>query len=235
MTFRIALAGSGDCLRNQLADLLRSSGFAVDLLPPGFLRTAFDRSPPAYEVIIVGTDLAAEIDEAKLLESPLARTGYFIFEEKDDCSDPMPSYLLHKCMSQEDIIARLNGAIYRNLNRSRSARIRVHLPVEYRCCGVCHQSTIHEISENGLFIMALSPLPDGSEVDMTFSLPSPDRTIIAKGRTLYSIRCDLDRHIIAHPKSDSTSIIAFPGMGVLFDALQPADREAISDFLLQNQ
>lgn len=233
MAFRVALAGSSPRLREHLAALLRSGGFEVDLVPVDTLRKVPGQDAPAYDVMIAGTDAAADIGEAKLLESSLAGAGCFIFEENDDCSGDMPSFLLRTCMSQEDIIARLNGVIYRTLNKRRSARFKVGMPVEYSCLGTAYQSTIQDISENGVFIMTLSPLPDGTPVSLSFMLPGSGRMITARGHTVYSIQCDLDRNIITHPASHDTCIIAVPGIGVTFDALLPADRDAIRDYLVQ--
>lgn len=76
------------------------------------------------------------------------------------------------------------------------------------------------ISDGGLFVATVNLLPLGTEVDLSFSLPSGER-IEAKGVVQW-VREVNDR------LPD-----AFPGMGVQFAALSPTAHAAIAQFLAQ--
>ena len=76
------------------------------------------------------------------------------------------------------------------------------------------------ISDGGLFVATVNLLPLGTEVDLSFSLPSGER-IEAKG-------------VVQWVREVNDQLPdAFPGMGVQFAALNPTAQSAISQFLVQ--
>jgi uncharacterized protein (TIGR02266 family) len=76
------------------------------------------------------------------------------------------------------------------------------------------------ISDGGLFVATVNLVPLGTEVDLSFSLPSGER-IEAKGvvRWVREVNDKLPD--------------AFPGLGVQFSSLKPEAQQAIDSFLAQ--
>ncbi len=76
------------------------------------------------------------------------------------------------------------------------------------------------ISDGGLFVATVNLLPLGTEVDLSFSLPSGER---------------IDAHgVVAWVREVNDQLPdAFPGMGVQFANLNPAAHSAIAQFLAQ--
>jgi hypothetical protein len=234
MTCRIALLGTNAYLRTRLADVLRSGDFVVDLYDADTIPSIFDNRLHTYAVVIASADLAAGIDEDFLFNSSLVAQGYLVFDDRKLEWDKEPPFLIHSGMSPEQIIAKINNIIFLNSTVRKSSRVRVNQPVEYEHGGNHCQSTVQDISENGVFIMTLAPPPIGMKITMRFSL-TERREITATGRSVYTIGCNLNQSIISHPASFEKKIVALPGVGVMFDRISDADRAAIWDFIKKNR
>jgi hypothetical protein len=234
MTRRIALLGTSAYLKTRLADILRNGEFVVDLYDSDTIPSIFDSRLHTYAVVIASADLAAGIDEDFLFNSSLVAQGFLVFDDRELEWDKEPPFLVHPGMSPEQIIAKINNIIFLNSTVRKSSRIRLNQPVEYEHEGNHCQSTVQDISENGVFIITLVPPPVGIKITMRFSLPGT-REITASGRSVYTIGCNLSQSIISHPSSCDKKIVALPGVGVMFERISDADRAAIRDFIKNNR
>ncbi len=101
-----------------------------------------------------------------------------------------------------------------------NARVKMQAAVDINSDNNFFNGFSADISNGGLFVATVNLLPLGTEVDLSFSLPSGER-IEAKG-TVQWVREVNDR-----------LIDAFPGMGVQFSGLNPTAQAAIGQFLAQ--
>jgi hypothetical protein len=231
MKFRIALFGASELMRTQLADLLRSAEYLVDLYDPKAVASIFDCRLHTYDIVIAGADLAAGFKEETMFTSLLASRGFLIFDEKASGGADDPLFLIHAGMSPETIISRINNVLYLNSSVRKSPRIHVDLPVEYEYEENRCQSTLLDLSEGGAFIMTFSPPTVKTAITLRFSLPGTQNIIAATGHAAYNIICNLDQSIISHPSSLDRKIITLPGFGVAFDWIADDDRVLIREFL----
>jgi uncharacterized protein (TIGR02266 family) len=101
-----------------------------------------------------------------------------------------------------------------------SARVKMQAAVDFNSDDNFYAGFSANISDGGLFVATVNLLPLGTEVDLSFTLPSGQR-IEAKGKVSW-VREVNDKI----PDS-------FPGMGVQFIGLAPAAHAAIGQFLAQ--
>lgn len=94
--------------------------------------------------------------------------------------------------------------------KRRAWRSQMLLEVKYEGPGVRAETRISDISTTGVFVDAMSPLPVGSSVKLTFRLPT-GRVIEAEGIVKQS-----------QPRI---------GMGVEFTAITPEDRDHIREII----
>jgi hypothetical protein len=125
--------------------------------------------------------------------------------------------------------------LYLDSNLRKSVRVRIHLPVEYKQDDKYFQSVLASISENGAFIISLTPPPEGAEIAMRFLLPEGNQQVVVIGKVLYTNNLNWARNIIVYPSSPDKKIVAMPGIGVRFDRLSHADQIAIRNFLQKEQ
>lgn len=101
-----------------------------------------------------------------------------------------------------------------------SARVKMQAAVDFTSDNNFFNGFSANISDGGLFVATVNLLPLGTEVDLSFSLPSGVR-IEAKG-------------IVQWVREVNDQLPdAFPGMGVQFAALHPTAQSAIGQFLAQ--
>jgi len=235
MAFRIALIGASEQMRKKLVNLLQNNNCTVDLYDPVNMSSLVDYNLHTYDVIIANSSLAAVLKEDTIFNALLTAAGFLIFEEKSVQGGPEPPFLIHAGMSQEDIIAKINNIVYLNTNTRKSTRMKVNLPVEYEYEGKNYQSTLHDLSERGGFILTLVPPSNGTNIIVRFSLPGEHLMTVAECRVIYSIKCNLDQQIIAHPSSCDQKIISLPGVGIVFEQISGNNREAIKNFIETHQ
>ncbi len=101
-----------------------------------------------------------------------------------------------------------------------SARVKMQAAVDFTSDNNFFAGFSANISDGGLFIATVNLLPLGTEVDVSFSLPSGER-IEARG-------------VVQWVREVNDQLPdAFPGMGVQFAQLHPSAHEAIAQFLAQ--
>lgn len=99
-----------------------------------------------------------------------------------------------------------------------SARVKMQAAVDFTSDNNFFAGFSANISDGGLFVATVNLLPLGTEVDLSFSLPSGER-IEARG-------------VVQWVREVNDQLPdAFPGMGVQFAQLQPAAQNAITQFL----
>ncbi|MDP2272123.1 MAG: TIGR02266 family protein [Archangium sp.] len=101
-----------------------------------------------------------------------------------------------------------------------SGRVKMQAAVDFNSDNNFFNGFSANISDGGLFVATVNLLPLGTEVDLSFTLPSGER-IEAKGKVQW-VR-----------EVNDQLIDAFPGMGVQFSSLNPAAQNAITQFLVQ--
>ncbi|HUL00901.1 MAG TPA: PilZ domain-containing protein [Nitrospirota bacterium] len=234
MACRIALLGAHSYTFARLTDILTQAGFVVDTYDPVTIRSIFDNRLHTYNIVISSADLAKRLEEDTLFKSSIAARGFLVFDDKEKVHGREPSYLIHAGMNPEDIIAKINNIVFLSSSLRKSPRIKLCQPVVYEYEGNQCQSIIQDIGERGAFISTIAPPPDGTKITIHFFLPG-ERDIVASGHVVYSISCNLNQNIIAHPTSRERKIIALPGVGIMFDHITDADRAAIKNFMKKNR
>lgn len=101
-----------------------------------------------------------------------------------------------------------------------SPRVKMQATVDFNSDDNFYAGFSANISDGGLFVATVNLLPLGTEVDLSFTLPSGQR-IEAKGKVSW-----------VREVNDKIPD-AFPGMGVQFIGLAPAAHAAIGQFLAQ--
>jgi uncharacterized protein (TIGR02266 family) len=96
--------------------------------------------------------------------------------------------------------------------RRNASRADLFTEVEYEGGGVRAQTRVSDISLTGVFIDALSPLPEGSNIKLSFTLPG-GRRVTTEG-------------VVVHRQPAI-------GMGVAFTGLDPEDARIIQKHLEQ--
>ncbi len=98
-------------------------------------------------------------------------------------------------------------------------RIPVQLLVDYRSDGHYLFDFCKDLGVGGVFIQTSEPLPMGSEISLTFTLPDSKETLDAKGTVIWA------QSVVAG-RSELT-----PGMGVQFHSFAPEQRRLLEEFV----
>jgi uncharacterized protein (TIGR02266 family) len=98
-----------------------------------------------------------------------------------------------------------------NFNRRSSPRVVLGIPVQYRFGNTIAAALTLNLSRGGVAIRTTSPLEAGSRIRVRFRMPGGKRDIDAEGHVAWS-----DRRV---------------GMGVQFDAVDPAHQSVIDNFV----
>ncbi len=98
--------------------------------------------------------------------------------------------------------------------RRQSTRGALFTEVQYEGAGIHAETRISDINLSGVFIDALSPLPVGAALKLSFTLPSGQR-VATEGVVVHS-----------QPRI---------GMGVAFTSLKPEDAKLIQEAIAAHQ
>lgn len=98
-------------------------------------------------------------------------------------------------------------------------RIPIQLLVDYRADGHYLFDFCRDLGAGGVFIQTEQPLPQGSHVDLTFTIPDSKETLSAKGKVIWVQAAGAQR--------DEAS----PGMGVQFENFGPEQRRILEQFV----
>jgi hypothetical protein len=106
----------------------------------------------------------------------------------------------------------MESIVKKPTDNRRAGRATLLIEVKYEGAGVRANTRISDISETGIFVDSMSPLPVGASLKLTFTLPN-GRFVEAEGR-------------VAHCQPRI-------GMGIDFSSLKPDDAAAISQAIHQ--
>jgi len=98
-----------------------------------------------------------------------------------------------------------------NFNRRGSPRVVLGIPVQYRFGNTIAAALTLNLSRGGIAIRTTSPLEAGAKLKVRFRMPGSQRDIDAEGRVAWQ-----DRRV---------------GMGIQFDAVDPANQALIDHFV----
>lgn len=98
-------------------------------------------------------------------------------------------------------------------------RVPIQLLVDYRANGHYLFDFCKDLGSGGVFIQTTSPLPQGSDIDLTFTLPDSKETLVTKGHVIW-VQSKIDG------REDLT-----PGMGVQFKGFIGEQRKTLEDFV----
>ncbi len=98
-------------------------------------------------------------------------------------------------------------------------RIPINLLVDYRTEGHYLFDFCKDLGTGGVFIQTNSPLPKGSTIDLTFTIPDSKETLRTKGEIIWVQQSGCQR-------SDQTA-----GMGVEFHQFDENQREILQSFV----
>src|SRR5256885_13644147 len=101
-----------------------------------------------------------------------------------------------------------------NFNRRGSPRVVLGIPIQYRFGNTIAAALTLNLSRGGIAIRTTSPLDSGVKIKVRFRMPGGKRDIDAEGRVAWS-----DRRV---------------GMGIQFEKVDPADQQAIDEFVDQH-
>jgi type IV pilus assembly protein PilZ len=98
-------------------------------------------------------------------------------------------------------------------------RVPIQLLVDYRSNGSYLFDFCQNLGTGGVFIETERPLTQGSEVELTFTIPDSKETVHAKGHVIWVQKPVIGRHDLT------------PGMGVQFSDCSPSQRKLLEDFV----
>ena len=104
-------------------------------------------------------------------------------------------------------------------DRRQHQRVPTKILIKYSNAEQFFTDYIQNISRGGIFVPTHDPLPEGTRLSITFSLPYCDPSITAEGVVIRSIRSE--------PGDD----IGPSGMGIQFEALDEAAQKLIDTYV----
>jgi len=100
-------------------------------------------------------------------------------------------------------------------------RVPIQLLVDYKADGTYLFDFCRDLGTGGVFIETVKPLPTGSSIDLTFTIPDSKETVVTKGTVIWV------QSAIAGKKE------LVPGMGVQFDRFTAEQRRLLEDFVMR--
>ncbi len=124
-----------------------------------------------------------------------------------------------KTVSQKVSRSKKNQLAGEGTENRKSHRIPIQLLVDYRSEGHYLFDFCRDLGTGGVFIQTKDPLPHGSSVELTFTIPDSKETLDARGQVIW-----VQDHI-----SSNKELI--PGMGVQFSDFDSKQRKILEDFV----
>lgn len=98
-------------------------------------------------------------------------------------------------------------------------RIPIQLLVDYKSGGSYLFDFCKDLGTGGVFIQTDKPLPTGTTIDLTFTIPDSKETLVTKGTVIW----------VQSPVSDREDLVA--GMGVQFSGFSGEQRRILENFV----
>jgi uncharacterized protein (TIGR02266 family) len=103
--------------------------------------------------------------------------------------------------------------------RRRHTRVPAKVLIKYGNAEQFFTDYVQNISRGGIFVPTYNPLPQGTRLQISFSLPYWDRLIETEGLVVHSVRSDPEKG--AEPS----------GMGIQFQALSEDNLELLDKYV----
>ena len=103
--------------------------------------------------------------------------------------------------------------------RRKHQRVPTQILIKYRSADQFFSDYIQNISRGGIFVPTQQPLPENTQLQISFSLPNYDRLITTEGIVVHSV----------HANSACTDSPA--GMGIQFKALSEKNQQLIDAYI----
>lgn len=103
-------------------------------------------------------------------------------------------------------------------------RIPIQLLVDYKSDGHYLFDFCRDLGTGGVFIETNKPMPQGSEIDLTFTIPDSKKTLTTKGQVIWV------QEPLTHKVSDKNGSPT-PGMGVQFKGFSENQRALLEEFV----
>ncbi|NRA43949.1 MAG: TIGR02266 family protein [Oligoflexales bacterium] len=104
-------------------------------------------------------------------------------------------------------------------NRTSGTRIPIQLLVDYKADGNYLFDFCKDLGEGGVFIETKNPKKQGSELELTFTIPDSKQTLSTKGKVIW----------VQQPIEGRQDLT--PGMGIQFEAFNANDRKTLEEFV----
>lgn len=98
-------------------------------------------------------------------------------------------------------------------------RIPIQLLVDYKSGGSYLFDFCKDLGTGGVFIQTDKPLPMGSSIDLTFTIPDSKETLVTKGMVIW----------VQSPVAEKVDLVA--GMGVQFSGFSGEQRRILENFV----
>jgi uncharacterized protein (TIGR02266 family) len=98
-------------------------------------------------------------------------------------------------------------------------RVPIQLLVDYKSGGSYLFDFCKDLGTGGVFIQTEKPLPTGTTLDLTFTIPDSKETVLTKGTVIWS----------QPPVADKKDLS--PGMGVQFNSFSDEQRRLLENFV----
>ncbi len=195
----------------------------IDRRPPVEVQTLLGMSTDASEVA------AAEVAPIELTGGRASLEARALFPDAGD--DALPPLLLMERSSrrrrralelvadgQGDLIDAASGEnrVSSGAERRIQDRVEMEVDIGLHSATQFYAGLSNDISEGGIFVSTVKPMPVGSQLSITFVLPG-GHTVSTRGRVAW----------LSSPRDDDGR----PGMGVRFERLEDEHRHAIEKFL----
>jgi len=100
-------------------------------------------------------------------------------------------------------------------------RVPIQLLVDYKADGTYLFDFCRDLGTGGVFIQTVKPLPTGSSIDLTFTIPDSKETVTTKGTVIW----------VQSAIEGKKELV--PGMGVQFDRFSAEQRHLLEDFVVR--
>ncbi len=133
--------------------------------------------------------------------------------------------------SPEDVAFLLSRALFFSRVLRKNPRVPLSVPVHITAGTRNIATSSMHLSRDGIFVIAINPLPPDTVLSLEFSLPGIEKRFQTEAKVLYNISINKELNIIADPKDPFKRLITHPGMAMFFIDMPEADRLLIDDYI----
>jgi type IV pilus assembly protein PilZ len=123
------------------------------------------------------------------------------------------------CKTKKTTSAKKKSSLSLSKDSRRDHRIPIQLLVDYKCNGHYLFDFCKDLGAGGVFIQTDNPLPQGSTIDLTFTIPDSNETLTTKGSVMW----------VQQEVAGNKELVS--GMGVQFEAFDSTQRNTLQEFI----